>query len=249
MNSLLKHAIEAHGGLDRWNQLSSLIASVSVTGAIWQIKGKPDTLKDIRLELSLHLERVVTHFVGQNRRFFFTRSRVAIEDEQGRTLASRDNPRTMFDGQSFESQWDDLQVAYFNSYALWTYLTIPFLYAHPAFVTEELPPWRQDGEQWRPLRAVFPSTIASHCQQQVSYFGPDGLLRRHEYVVDVMAGARGLNYAYDYREFHGIKIPQSAGSWALTTGNARFPTPFWSQSIFGTLHLSSEPSRVPSFCS
>jgi len=175
MNSLLKHAIEAHGSLDRWNQLSSLIASVSVTGAIWQIKGKPDTLKDIRLELSLHLERVVTHFVGQNRRFFFTRSRVAIEDEQGRTLASRDNPRTMFDGQSFESQWDDLQVAYFNSYALWTYLTIPFLYAHPAFVTEELPPWREDGEQWRPLRAVFPSTIASHCQQQVSYFGPDGL--------------------------------------------------------------------------
>jgi hypothetical protein len=25
------------------------------------------------------------------------------------------------------------------------------------------------------------------------------LLRRHEYVVDVMGGARGLNYAYDYR--------------------------------------------------
>jgi len=225
MNSLLKHAIEAHGGLDRWNQLSSLIASVSVTGAIWQIKGKPDTLKDIRLELSLHLERVVTHFVGQNRRFFFTRSRVAIEDEQGRTLASRDNPRTMFDGQSFESQWDDLQVAYFNSYALWTYLTIPFLYAHPAFVTEELPPWREDGEQWRPLRAVFPSTIASHCQQQVSYFGPDGLLRRHEYVVDVMAGARGLNYAYDYREFHGIKIPTKRSVVGFDDRKCKIPNP------------------------
>ena len=190
MNGLLKFATEAHGGLDRWNQFSSLTASVSVTGALWQIKGKPDILKDVRIELTLHLERLVTHIAGQNKRFFFTRSRVAIEDEQGKTLDSRNDPRTAFDGQLFETPWDELQIAYFNSYALWTYLTIPFLYAHPAFITEELPPWHEDGEEWHPLRTIFPSTIASHCQEQISYVGPDGLLRRHEYVVDVMGGAR-----------------------------------------------------------
>jgi hypothetical protein len=32
-------------------------------------------------------------------------------------------------------------------------------------------------------------------------------LRRHEYVVDVMGGARGLNYAYDYRRVDGIMVP------------------------------------------
>jgi hypothetical protein len=52
MNRLLKFAAEVHGGLERWNQLSSLTASVSVTGALWPIKGKPDLLKDIRIELS-----------------------------------------------------------------------------------------------------------------------------------------------------------------------------------------------------
>jgi hypothetical protein len=45
----------------------------------------------------------------------------------------------------------DLDVAYFKSYALWTYLTIPFLYTYAGFVTEEPPPWREDGETWRPL--------------------------------------------------------------------------------------------------
>ena len=41
-------------------------------------------------------------------------------------------------------------------------------------------------------------------RQQISYFGPDGLLRRHEYMVDVLGGARGVNYAHDYREVDGI---------------------------------------------
>lgn len=228
MNSLLRFATEAHGGLDRWNQLSSLTANVSVTGALWQIKRKPDILKDVRLELTLHLEhleRLVTHFVGQNKRFFFTRSRVAIEDEQGKTIDSKNDPRTAFDGQSFEPPWDELQIAYFNSYALWTYLTIPFLYAHPAFITEELPPWQEDGEEWRPLKAIFPSTIASLCQQRVSYFGPDGLLRRHEYVVDVMGGARGLNYAYDYREFDGIKVPTTRRVMGFDENQRKIPNP------------------------
>jgi hypothetical protein len=40
-----------------------------------------------------------------------------------------------------------------------------------------------------------------------AYFGPDGLLRRHAYTVDVMGGAAGLNYASDYRYVDGIVVP------------------------------------------
>jgi hypothetical protein len=42
MNALLQVAVNAHGGLERWNQLKRLKASVSITSAIWQLKGKPD---------------------------------------------------------------------------------------------------------------------------------------------------------------------------------------------------------------
>src|SRR5437899_3272103 len=76
--------------------------------------------------------------------------------------------------------------------ALWTYFTIPILYTYPGFVAEELPPWEENGETWRPLAALFPEEIASHAQKQISYFGPDGLLRRHEYTVDVLGGAKGV---------------------------------------------------------
>jgi len=42
MNDFLQVAGNAHGGLERWNQLKTVKASVSITGAIWQLKGKPD---------------------------------------------------------------------------------------------------------------------------------------------------------------------------------------------------------------
>ena len=57
MNSLLKLATEAHGGVDRWNHLKSLKADLSVTGGIWYVKGRHDVLKDNRIECPLHEER------------------------------------------------------------------------------------------------------------------------------------------------------------------------------------------------
>jgi hypothetical protein len=53
---------------------------------------------------------------------------------------------------------------------------------------EEIDPWEEDGETWRWLKVIFPDQIASQTRQQVSYFGPDGLMRRHDYTVDVPAG-------------------------------------------------------------
>ena len=52
MNDLLHCAVDAQGGLARWNRLKMVKASVSITGAIWQVKGKPDVLKDISIEAS-----------------------------------------------------------------------------------------------------------------------------------------------------------------------------------------------------
>ena len=54
MNDLLKMAVEAHGGLSRWNELATVKANVSVTGVIWHLKGKPDALNNISIEAQLH---------------------------------------------------------------------------------------------------------------------------------------------------------------------------------------------------
>ena len=72
---------------------------------------------------------------------------------------------------------------------------------------QELSPIQVDGETWRRLEVTFPDTVKSHTKTQIFCFGPDGLLRRHDYTVDVLGGAPGLNYASDYREVDGIIFP------------------------------------------
>ena len=225
MNDLLQVAVDAHGGLSRWNQLKRVKASLSITGAIWQMKGKPDILKDVSIEAELHKERLTTHFNGKGIRTVFEPNRVIVKTEGGRLVDNRDDPRSAFRGHTRQTPWDDVHVAYFSSYALWNYLTIPFLYTYSGFVTEELAPWQENGEQWRPLKVTVPDSVASHSREQVAYFGPDGLLRRHAYTVDIMGGAAGLNYASDLRNVDGIVVPTKRRVYASDANNQKIPEP------------------------
>jgi hypothetical protein len=225
MNDLLSVAVDAHGGLSPWNHLETVKASLSITGAIWQLKGKPGVLKDVSIEAELRKERLTTHFNGQGIRTIFEPNRITVETESGRLVDSRDDPRSAFRGHTQQTPWDDLHVAYFSSYALWNYLTIPFLYTYPGFVTEELAPWEENGEQWRPLKVIVPDSIASHSREQVAYFGPEGLLRRQEYTVDILGGAPGLNYAYDYRNIDGIMVPTTRRVYAYDANKQKVPEP------------------------
>jgi hypothetical protein len=122
-------------------------------------------------------------------------------------IESRDNPEESFQGQQQATPWDDIHVAYFCGEALWTYLNTPFLYTHEGFKTEEISSIQVDGETWRRLKVTFPDSVKSHTREQISCFGPDGLLRRHDYTVDILGGATGLNYASEYRDVDGIIVP------------------------------------------
>jgi hypothetical protein len=117
------------------------------------------------------------------------------------------DPEKSFAGQQRETPWDDIDVAYFVGEALWTYLNTPFLYTHDGFTSEEIPSIQVEGETLRRLKVTFPDSVKSHTREQISCFGPDGLLRRHDYTVDILGGATGLNYASDYRDVDGIIVP------------------------------------------
>jgi hypothetical protein len=51
VNDLVKHAVAAHSGADRWNQVNSITVDASITGALWDVNGKPNALKDVRFEV------------------------------------------------------------------------------------------------------------------------------------------------------------------------------------------------------
>ena len=208
MNDLLKLAIEGHGGLRRWEQLSRFRAAVSITGAIWTRKGKPGLLDDVELEGDTCDQRLtITPFPQPGRYTTWQPDHQTIETSAGVVLAERRDPAAAFIGTTRHSPWDEFQVAYFAGEANWNYFTAPFLFARGDFVTEETWPWREDGQMLRTLLVTYPATIVAHTRQQTYYFDDTGLLRRLDYTVDILGGGPAVHYPSRYRDFDGIMVP------------------------------------------
>jgi len=208
MNDLLATAVAAHGGLDRWNQIKTINVKAAISGAFWQLKGKADAMSDVRLEVDTTQQQLTMDYVSQDRRSVFQPDRVVLQQPDGTVVDARDIPERSFAGHEFHTPWDDLHLAYFTGEALWTYLNTPFLFTWPGFVCEEIAPIEADGETWRRLKVIFPDHIKSHTRTQVFCFGPDGLLRRHDFTIDIVdPTTESQLYAADYRDVDGIIIP------------------------------------------
>jgi hypothetical protein len=225
MKDLLESAVAAHGGVDRWNQVKSITVDASITGALWALKNQGDALKDVRFEVDTTQERLTVDYAGQDKQSVFEPHRVVIQRHDGALIDARDDPEKSFDGHQLQTPWDDIHLAYFTGEALWTYLNTPFLYTGAGFATEEIAPIEADGETWRRLNVTFPDHIKSHTRRQISCFGPDGLLRRHDFTIDVIGGATGMLYATDYRDVDGIIIPTTRRGYAWQGDHQQVPEP------------------------
>jgi hypothetical protein len=208
MGDLKDFAIAAHGWLDRWNQLSEVRAHLLFGGVAWALKKQDGVINDSMVLVELHRQFASYYAFGKDGlRTSFIADRVAIETTAGQVVAERSDPRAAFDGHVLEMPWDRLHLAYFLGYALWNYLTTPFSFAQPGYMSEELDPWRENGQTWRRLKVKFPAHIATHCAEQVFHFGADGLLRRHDYIAEVVGPGAAAHYISEYREFDGVMVP------------------------------------------
>lgn len=208
MHGLVQLTIAAHGGFERWRRFQHVSAHLRNGGVLWPLKHQPGVLDDVNVRVALHREWAShSPFLQPNLRTSFEPHRVAIETTDGRVVEERLQPRDSFMGHGVDTPWDQLQLAYFAGYAMWTYLTTPFLFAMDGVVTEELQPWRENGEMWRRLKVTFPSHVATHSTVQIFYFDTEGLLKRHDYDAEVLGGTPAAHYAYDYQEFSGILVP------------------------------------------
>ncbi len=98
--------VEAHGGLERWNQLNSVSARLIQGGALWALKGQPGVLDDVVVTASLHEERASHRpFGAADRHSSFTPERVAIETDDGTVVEALDQPRASFAGHTPETPW------------------------------------------------------------------------------------------------------------------------------------------------
>src|SRR5262249_759002 len=113
MTNLLDRAVEAHGGVGRFNQFQTVSADRVIGGAVWGLKGEAGVFNQVRVTVDLHQEHVsFAPFKLPNRQTDFTPDRVAIETNEGAVVEERTHPRAAFAGHTSQTPWDELHALY-----------------------------------------------------------------------------------------------------------------------------------------
>ncbi|MDH6115564.1 hypothetical protein P3T36_007686 [Kitasatospora sp. MAP12-15] len=208
MSDLLDLVLRAHGGLSRWQAATVIHAKGAVGGLLWTLVGQEGILADADMTVDVHRQRLVfTGFTRPQLRGVFTPDHVEILGPNGAVVAARSTPRDAFAGLGEGDPWDELHVLYFAGYALWNYLTAPYLLTRPGVHVTELEPWRGADQDWRRLRAQFPAEVATHCTEQDFYYDQAGLLRRHDYAPDVLGGTPAAHLVERHITASGLVFP------------------------------------------
>lgn len=205
--ALLKEALDAHGG-DRWRQFTGVASTIVSGGKLWGLKGAPIISVPRRATSEFRRQWTrVAPFGEPDWTMTWTPEHIDITDGQGAIIAQRDHGRDSFD-RRYDAPWDSLNLAYFNGYAMWTYHSFPFVFAEPGYAVREIESIAHEGKMLRGLSVRLPEGIHSHSREQRFYFSSDGLLRRHDYEVDIWANTPAAHFLSDYVDVNGLKFPQ-----------------------------------------
>lgn len=215
--------LNAHGGLDYWRSLERIDIEFSAGGFLFRSKAIPP-LRHARMSLRVQTPEVTFQDYprpGMTGRFLLG-DRVEILDAGGRTVQFRERPREAFRHWRRFFHWDALDFAYFAGYAMWNYLTMPYLLTRPGVALRSAP-WGEGGVMWQ---AEFPEALPTHCRRQFFYFTADGLLARHDYVAEVVGSwARAAHLSSEYRDFGGLRLPTRRRVHPLLGGDRPLPFP------------------------
>lgn len=193
LQSILEQTIEAHGGRDRWRAVGAIDFSLSSGGFAFFSRSQPSALKNLEVSLRPHeRETTLGDFPRPGWRGVWRPDTVQIFDAAGRLKRERRDPRRHFGGLVNQVYWDKLDILYFAGYALWNYLTFPFILEEPGVAVTEA-----KGGAPR-LDAVFDAEFPTHSARQSFWLDPSRRLLRHDYRADVIGRwAAAANFCLD----------------------------------------------------
>jgi hypothetical protein len=204
--ALVERAIAAHGGLRKWQAVTSIrLPFRSGSGSLLRLKGYRHTFPAPR-EYEVHPHQRLTLFHGYPDEHHLGRyvdGNVSIERIDGpeMPLSSTDHRRTL-SGLAKYRCWSPLDALYFFGYALWHYHVLPFTLTQARLVRVLERRGVPEG-----IDVIFSQHVHTHCRRQQVYFGGDGRIVRHDYVAEVIGTwARGAHFWEDYQRCRGVLI-------------------------------------------
>ena len=78
------------------------------------------------------------------------------------------------------------------------------------FATRELEAHVEGRNTWRVLEVTYPDDVPAHTKVQQLYFGDDFMLRRLDYLTDVLGGV-AAHYCYDPSRASRTRLSRNCG--------------------------------------
>ena len=197
---------------------------ISSGGLAFASKLQGHAVRDVEARISTRGQHVIlTPYPGPGRRGVLDQDgTVRIETDEGEPVEVRANARGAFGDLRHKLWWDRLDILYFATYAIWTYVSTPFVFAREDYQVVELGQWVEDGRPWRRLAVRFPDHVHTHSREQVFYLDPNGLIRRHDYTAEPIGGwAKAAHYCLDDRSFDGLLLPTRRRVYPRKRNNRR----------------------------
>jgi hypothetical protein len=205
---VLERAIERHGGWSTWQRLRSVtLGPRLLRGMLPTLKGNGHTfsLPTRMVVRPRELEAEFEDYPTAGSRGVFARGEVRLSDPQGATTAHAMAHRGSFRGLSKYRRWSPLDALYFFGYALTHYHSLPFTLSEGQCLGHHRA--RLGNEVLEAVVVRLPASLHTHCERQVFYFDSTGLLRRHDYVAEIVGvWARGAHFWEDFVEVEGLPI-------------------------------------------
>ena len=221
---IVEQAIAAHGGLELWQSATEVTVQISSGGLAFASKLQGHAVRDVEARISTHGQHVVLAPYPQPGRcgVLDQDGTVRVETDDGELVEARENARDAFRDLRHKLWWDRMDILYFATYAIWTYVSTPFVFTHEDYQLVELDPWVESGEPWRRVAVTFPEYVHTHSRRQVFYFDANGLIRRHDYTAEPIGGwAKAAHYCLDHRSFDGLVVPTRRRVYPRKPNNQR----------------------------
>jgi hypothetical protein len=246
---LVRRAIDRHGGWSLWSRLRSVtINLVSLRGVLPWAKGNGRSCQ-IGRSLTTFPKAVRTEWrerEGAPCFAVFDRGDMQLLDpDSGAVRQESARHRRTFRGLRKLRRWTPLDAHYFFGYAFASYTAVPFILPSLTYDGPAVGVWR--GERLNGVRVRYPAGAEVHSQTQRYFFDAGGLIRRNDYVADVVGRfAVGAHFWDDYVTIDGLPLPtrrtvlRRCGRWS-------FPFPVVLGATFDRLAVGSG-NLVPGSC-
>jgi len=225
---IVEQAIAAHGGLELWESAREVSLQISSGGLAFASKLQGHAVRDVEARVSTRGQHVVFAPYPRpgQRGVLEPDGSVRVETDEGELVEARENARGAFRDLRHKLWWDRLDILYFGAYAIWTYVSTPFVFTREEYQVAELDPWVENGEHWRRLAVTFPEHVHTHSRSQVFYVDLNGLIRRHDYTAEPIGRwAKAAHYCFDHRSFDGLVVPARRRVYPRKPNNQRRARP------------------------